>query len=626
MCGVVAVMKLDGQPVERSVLEAMGATIRHRGPDDEGTLIEGIVGLHHKRLSIIDLETGHQPMSAGGVTIVFNGEIYNYIELRETLRSCGHTFSTTSDTEVILEAYLEHGLECIPMLNGIFAFVLYDRPRGRLVVARDHFGVKPLYFYRTDTALLFASEIKALLCYPDVRSEPDLDAIRDYITFQHVLGERTLFQDVRKVLPGQYLVIDIASGAMKPVKYWTPTFIADGNHTEPYFTERLRFLLEDAVRIQLRSDVPVGAHLSGGMDSSVITTLATRCGGPLKTFTGAFAEGPDFDERPYARRVADACGATMFEVVPTAEQFVELLPQLVYHMDEPVAGPGLFPQYVVSRLAADHVKVVLGGQGGDEIFGGYARYMVAYLEQALKGAIYETNEEKEHIVSLSSILPNLPYLKQYVPMLQQFWRAGVFEPMDRRYFRLIDRSGGALGLFTDDFRAEYRREEVFGRFQEIFNHPDTLSYYNKMTHFDMVCGLPALLHVEDRMSMAVSLESRVPLLDHRIADLVASMPPAMKFKGGEMKYILRRTIADLLPEDVLKRRDKMGFPVPLHIWARGKAREFFEDTLLSTSARTRGIYDAGEVRKLLDYGSPFGRGVWGLLNLELWYRQFIDGD
>ena len=377
----------------------------------------------------------------------------------------------------------------------------------------------------------------------------------------------------------------------------------------------------------MRSDVPVGTYLSGGMDSSLVTVLASRvAAGQLQTFTGRFAEGPEFDESGYARQVAEACGARMHVITPTEEEFVDVLPLLTYHMDEPVAGPGLFPQFMVSREAARHVKVVLGGQGGDEIFGGYARYLVAYFEQAIKGAIYESTEEAEHIVSFASILPNLPSLRQYAPMMQQFWRSGLFAEMDQRYFRLMDRSGGALSLLSPAFRDEYRPESLFARFQEVFNHPDTLSYYNKMTHYDLVTNLPALLHVEDRVTMASSLESRVPLLDHRITDLVASMPPGMKFEGGELKHMLKRAIRGLVPDAILERKDKMGFPVPLHLWARGRSRDFFSDVLLSQRCRERGLFDPGQVEKLMASEGAFGRQLWGLLNLELWYRTFIDGD
>ncbi len=627
MCGFVGILTRNGARPEPGILTQMAAPIRHRGPDDEGQYVSEQVGFHHLRLAIIDLATGHQPMESDGLTIIFNGEIYNYVELRETLRKKGHTFRTASDTEVILRAYAEYGEDCVRHLNGMFAFLLHDTHKNVVLAARDHFGIKPLYFTRIGDELCFASEIKALLQHPRVPRRPDRDALNDYLTFQFVVGEATLFDGVRKLLPGHYQVIDLNTLQARTTKYWEPTFKLDPYHTEEYFIEELRRLLLDTVRLQMRSDVPVGAYLSGGMDSSLVTILASpHVGSRLKTFTGAFREGPEFNELEYAQEVARHVGADPHEVFPTEAEFCDLLPKLVYHMDEPVAGPGLFPQFIVSRLAKKHVKVVLGGQGGDEIFGGYARYLVAYVEQALKGAIFETNEEGEHIVSLRSIVPNLASLKQYVPMLKQFMGDDMFEAMDRRYFRLIDRSGGALGLLSSDFRAGYRQEAIFGRFQSVFNHPETLSYYNKMTHFDMVTGLPALLQVEDRVSMAVSLESRVPLLDYRIADLVTSMPPAMKFRGGEMKYILKRAIRHLLPAKILHRKDKMGFPVPLHLWARGRGKAFFQDVLLSSACRQRGIFDSAEVEKLLDREAAFSRRLWGLVNLELWHRQFMDGD
>jgi asparagine synthase (glutamine-hydrolysing) len=521
--------------------------------------------------------------------------------------------------------YLQFGESCVARLNGMFAFLIYDRRLRRILAARDHLGIKPLYYHVNPDGIIFASEIKALLQHPDLDIQPEESAIRDYLVFQFVLGERTLFQDVYKLLPGHYHIIQLSNLNVRSVCYWEPNFHVDLAHTEKYFLEVLRSLLEDAARIQMRSDVPLGAYLSGGLDSSIVTTLASRQSGQsIKTFTGAFAEGLEFDESSHAREVALACGAQSFVIVPDEMEFVETLPRLVWHMDEPAAGPGLFPQYILARAARKEVKVVLGGQGGDEIFGGYARYVVAYLEQALKGAIFETNEEKEHVVSLRSILPNLPALKQYTPMLRSFLGEGTFLPMDRRYFQLVDRSGGALQMFSEDFRAGFDREAAFARFQQIFNHPDTKSYYNKMTHFDMVTSLPALLHVEDRVSMAASLESRVPLLDHRIVDLVTRMPAPLKFKGAEMKYALKKSIGDILPPRILNRKDKMGFPVPLHLWARGRARDFIRETLLSTECRARGLYDAPAVERLLDEEQPFGRRLWGLLNLELWYRQFID--
>jgi len=625
MCGFVGVIHQDGKPVPFEVLVRMADRIKHRGPDDEGYLIEGPVGFYHKRLSIIDLVTGRQPMTHGPFSIVYNGEIYNYVELRESLKKLGHTFRTTSDTEVILHMYQEFGPELVSQLNGMFAFIIYDRQKNRLMVARDHFGIKPLYYYSDKNLLLFASEIKAILAHPAVKASPNFESIQEYLIFQYVLDEDTLFSGIYKLLPGHYCLIDLGTFQRKTVKYWEPDFTLDTHHTEEYFVWKLREYLEDTITIQMRSDVPVGAYLSGGIDSSVVTILASkRYSGQFKTFTGAFREGPRFDETAYAREVAAACGAQMHEIYPTEKDFIDLLHKLIYHMDEPAAGPGLFPQYMISKLAAEEVKVVLGGQGGDEVFGGYTRYVIAYLEQALKGAIYETADEGEHIVSLRSILPNLPFIREYTPMLRRFWQTGLFEPMDQRYFRLIDRTQGDRYLLSDDFRAALNENRIFSRFQKTFNHPNTLSYYNKMVHYDMVSNLPALLQVEDRVSMAVSLESRVPLLDRRIVELVASMPPRMKFKGAEMKYILKKATKDLLPQKILERKDKMGFPVPLHIWARNRVRGFFRDILLSSSCRERGIFNQCEIERLIENEDAFSRKLWGAVNLELWFRCFID--
>jgi len=626
MCGFVGVFNKDKTAVDFRLLSRMADVIKHRGPDEEGHLTEGPVGMYHKRLSIIDLVSGKQPMSFGPLTIVFNGEIYNYVELRESLKQSGHVFSTQSDTEVMLHLYLEDGPDFVRRLNGMFAFVLYDRGKKRVMAARDHFGIKPLYYFEDERHLIFGSEIKALLEHPAVKAEPDMDAIQEYLVFQFVLNSETLFKGIHKVPPAHYLLIDLESFDARAVKYWELDFTVDTRTSEADFAGRLRGLLEDSVRIQLRSDVPVGAYLSGGVDSSVITMLASRSYPQrLKTFTGAFKEGPEFDETAYARAVATACGAEVFEIFPTEDDFISLLPRLIYYMDEPMAGPGLFPQYMVSRLAAQYVKVVLGGQGGDEIFGGYTRYVIAYLEQALKGAIFETNDEGEHIVSLHSILPNLPAVKQYVPMLQKFWQDGLFEPMDARYFRLINRGGRRdRSILSDDFNRGFSIDRIFARFQQVFNNPNTLSYYNKMVHFDMSASLPALLHVEDRVTMAVSLESRVPLLDHRLVELVASMPPALKFKGGEMKYVFKHALKDLLPPVILKRKDKMGFPVPLHLWARNKLKGFCQDILLSSACKGRGLFAPTQVEKLIGQEEAFGRRLWGILALELWFREFID--
>ena len=624
MCGFVGVIN-QSKPVDFNVLQSMADAISHRGPDEEGHYIYKNIGFFHKRLSIIDLATGQQPMESTNFVIVFNGEIYNYIELREGLKRKGHIFRTTSDTEVILHMYEEYGHDCISHLNGMFSFLIYDKIREQVIAGRDHFGIKPLYFISNRDCLLFASEIKALLKHPQVNAEVNQQGLSDYLTFQFVLGDCTMFNNVCKVPPGHYLVIDLHTLKYNMVKYWTPSFSVDCFHTEEYFIQELRRLIEDTVRIQLRSDVPLGTYLSGGLDSSLVTMIASKfLPNQISTFSGAFHEGPEFDETEYIHEVVNACNAKAYEVYPTAKDFINLLPELIYYLDEPVAGPGLFPQYMVSKLAAGNVKVVLGGQGGDEIFGGYARYVIAYLEQAIKGTILETVEEGEHIVSLNSILPNLPYIKRYLPMLKTFWSSETFEPMDKRYFSLIDRMEGSIEYYTPEFLETYYRDDIFNRYKYLFNNPNTHSYFNKMTHFDMFGSLPALLQVEDRMSMAVSIESRVPLLDRRIVDLIATIPPKMKFKGGEMKYILKRSVGHLVPKKIIDRKDKMGFPVPLHIWAKEEARDFILDTLLSQKSKQRGIFDTGKVEKMIASQQPFSRQLWGMLSLELWFGNFID--
>ena len=625
MCGIVGIINKNGTTPNPLLLEKMAATIHHRGPDEDGIMCDGSVGFFHKRLSIIDITSGQQPMTYNRCTIVFNGEIYNYIELREELKIKGHSFETSSDTEVILHMYAEHGKSFVNLLNGMFAFIIYDRNENEIFIARDHFGIKPLYYYSDNEIIAFASEIKALLAHPSIKAESDPDSLYEYLTFQFIMGAGTMFKNVFKILPGHYTCIDLKNWEIKETKYWEPDFNIDHYHTEEYFVVELDKILRKTIYQQLRSDVPIGTYLSGGIDSSLVTIMAAQLlNTPIKSFSGAFNEGPEFNELQYAHFAAKKANAELFEVFPTEQEFIDLLPKLIYHLDEPVAGPGLFPQYIVSRLASQHVKVILGGQGGDEIFGGYTRYLVAYLEQALKGAIYETNEEDEHIVSLESILPNLPSLKQYIPMMKSFLKQGAFDDMDRRYFRLIDRMGSTAEFFEPDFLNGCTHEAIFKKFSVNFNNPDTKSYFNKMTHFDMLGSLPGLLQVEDRVSMSVSIESRVPLLDRRIVDLISRMPAGMKFRGGEMKYLLKKAIKDIMPPEIMKRKDKMGFPVPLHIWSKNKAKNFIMDVLLSKKSKERNMINTDYVEQLILAEQPFSRGLWGLLSLELWHNQFID--
>lgn len=629
MCGLVAFLTSGSSLSDRQYLmKQMLESISHRGPDGEGMHhVTGQILFGHRRLAVIDIEHGAQPMltSDQRYSLVFNGEIYNYQEIRKDLESQGCCFYTQSDTEVLLQLLVHRGESAIKSLNGMFAFVFHDRMSNTWIAAKDHFGVKPLYYSKTDEELLFASEIKSLLIHPEIKAKRDEHALHQYLALQFCLEDRTLFDGIKKVKPGHYL-IGQGSRILEDRCYWDTNYHIDSYNNESYYCDQLLSLLQDSVRLQIRSDVPLGGYLSGGIDSSLVCCLASKhLNRAMPMFHGRFAEGPQYDESAYAKAMADHADGHYFEVVPTADDFVRDLPKLIEALDEPLAGPGLFPQYAVSKLAREHVTVVLGGQGGDEIFGGYARYLVGYLEQALKGAILGTQEEGKHLVTLESIVPNLALLEQYTPLLSNFWNKGLFEEMDARYFHLIDRSQGLNDLLHQDAIAAFDRERLFADFQKVFNHPDTHSYINKMTHFDQKTLLPALLQIEDRVSMAVSLESRVPLLDKRIVDLVTSMPPPLKFQGGRTKHILKKTIRHLLPESIISRKDKMGFPVPLKEWMRGGiVRDFVSDTLLSQRSLQRGIFKPDTLHAMLVQQGVGSRQLWGALSLELWHQKFID--
>jgi len=627
MCGIIGIVGSNKSFFFREAMRVLS----HRGPDGEGEWLasDGSVWLGHRRLAIIDPEGGAQPLSNedGTIWITFNGCIYNYLELAQGLRQKGHRFRTYSDTEVIVHAYEEYGEDCVNRLIGMFAFAIWDGRKKVLFCARDRMGVKPFYYWIGNGKFVFASEIKALLAKQFFQPQICLNALREYLIFQAFLGEQTLFEGVLRLPPGYYLVVDGNARVVSLKQYWDLRFSIDYEHTEEYFVDHLRLLLRDAVKMRLRSDVPLGAHLSGGLDSSTVVCLAGDLNGggePLKTFTGAFREGAAYDETAYARLVAERAGAQCLEIWPTAQDFIEHLPKIIYFMDEPAAGPGVFPQYMVSRLASEHVKVILGGQGGDEIFAGYARYLVGYLEECLKGAIEETEDTARYATTLATIIPSLPMLRQYVPMLRYFWAEGLFEAQEKRYFRLMDRSTGVREIYNPEIFSGGKH--IMEEFSGIFHGSDAASFLNRMLYFDLKVHLPALLHVEDRTSMAWGLESRVPLLDHRIAELMASIPPVIKFKSGQPKYLFRKAVKNLVPGEILRRKDKMGFPVPLHIWFKGPLRDFVRDLLLSSRARQRGIFNPEALEAAADNEKDFGRVIWGALCLELWFETFIDRD
>lgn len=627
MCGISGIISTNNNAIDESTLKLMNNALSHRGPDDEGYYIDRNIGLAHRRLSIIDLSSGHQPLSNEdeSIWITYNGEIYNYLELRSVLIQKGHIFKTNSDTEVLIHLYEEYGYNCLNKLNGMFAFVLYDKNKKIIFGGRDRLGIKPFYYCFKDDFFLFASEIKAILKNPDAKSSPNYDGINDYLSFQFCLGNKTLFKNIFKLLPGNYFTLDLSKNEFNIFQYWDLDFTVDTYHTEGYFIDTLLRLIEDSVRLRLRSDVEIGSHLSGGLDSSTIACISSSLlenEMNLKTFTGGFKESKEYDETYYAKLVSESAGTVHHEIFPESSDFINYLPELIYYMDEPAAGPGLFPQYCVSKLASENVKVVLGGQGGDEIFGGYARYLVAYLEQCIKGAIFETQEEGHHVVTLESIVPNLSILKQYAPMMQSFWKQGLFDTMERRYFNLIFRGDNNSNTLSENYRID--KELAFNNFNKVFSNSNTLSYLNKMSYFDIKASLPALLQVEDRTSMSVSLESRLPLLDYRIVELMAHVPPTIKYKGGMTKYLFKKAIKNVIPEDVFERKDKMGFPVPLTEWYNDKLKDYVNEILISDTVKERKIFDINALEKQINNENQFGRVIWGALNLELWFRTYID--
>jgi asparagine synthase (glutamine-hydrolysing) len=625
MCGIGGAVSFGRSEVPHLLrsLQAMNALQAHRGPDGESTWSHphGIAGFAHRRLAIIDLETGDQPMcDRAGNQVVHNGEIYNYLELRQLLGE--RRFATKSDTEVILEGYREWGEQVLERLRGMFAFALWDEASGTLLCARDRFGIKPLYYAIADGVLYFASEAKALLPFlADV--ETDLEGVKDYLTFQLCLGGKTLFKGIRELQPGHLLRVH--NGRLETRRYWEVYYRTDFDHTEQYFDARLRELFADSISMHLRADVPLGAYVSGGHDSSIVASLASaQHPVPLIGFTGRFSED-GYDEGRYARELAAWCGFDLQEVEIGPSDFVGRIQDVLYHLDFPVAGPGSFPQFMVSQLAARSRKVVLGGQGGDEIFGGYVRYLIAYFEQCIRGAIDGTMHSGNFIVTYESIIPNLVALQGYQPLLQEFWREGLFEDLDARYFRLINRAPTLGEEINWDLLGDY---SPFETFRGIF-HGDNVgkeSYFDSMTHFDFKTLLPALLQVEDRMSMAHGLESRVPFLDHPIVELAATMPSDVKFKDGTMKHALKQALGPVLPPAIRERTNKMGFPVPLQEWltSPGPVREFVFDVLSTEKACGRTLVDNRRVLQQLDSEPRFGRKIWGLLSLELWQRAYHD--
>ena len=631
MCGIGGKLYFDpARPVARDVLERMNAVLAHRGPDDAGIFCDGAVGLAHRRLSIIDLSpAGHQPMSNedGTVWIVFNGEIYNFKSLRPDLLTRGHRFRSNSDTEVIVHLYEEHGTDCLRLLRGMFAFAIWDGPRRQLFLARDRLGKKPLCYQQDAHAFRFASEAKAILQDPEVQASPDPAGVSQYLTFGYVPSPASAFRGFRRLPPGHFLTC--RDGRVEVARYWRLRRDQKRARSEEDWCREIVAHLEEAVRLRMISDVPLGAFLSGGIDSSAVVAMMSRVSsGPVKTFAIGFEE-PEYDELPYARQVAERFGTEHHELVVRPDA-AAILPKLAWHYDEPFGDSSAVPTFYVSEMTRRYVTVALNGDAGDESFGGYDRY----LANLLAAKFDRWPGARVFRRAIRSGLPRWPLSGRRTSLLYRGRRflEGLTESPERRYARWFCHFHGdrRQELLTPEFRAGAGDGDELAAMLDLYRQTDAPDFGDATLGVDAALYLPDDLLVKvDIASMAHSLEARSPFLDHVFMEFAATIPFDLKVRGRVKKYILKRALGGLLPAPILH-RPKMGFGVPIDRWLRQELRELLSDTLLSPRACGRGYFDARVVRRLAQEHVR-GRAnwhylLWTLLMLELWHRTYIDGD
>lgn len=627
MCGICGKLSFRrGLKADTALMRRMLDTIRHRGPDDGGIYASGQIALGHRRLSIIDLNSGHQPLANedDNIWIVFNGEIYNYLELRAELILKGHVFKTSTDTEVIVHLYEEFGLDCLSRLRGMFAFAIWDAREEILLLARDRVGIKPLYYCRCNDSLVFASEIKAILAAPEVTREVSPALIDRFMTFSYMPGEETLLKNIYKLAPGSYLVAK--EGDVRIHQYW------DLHFSEPVHPRKLRDteqqfsdLLEQTVRQHMISDVPVGMLLSGGVDSTALLGLAVGTANKgISSYTVGFSHSDVADERPYARLAASAFGSVHREISITANEFVDFLPRYVWHMEEPVCEPPAIALYYVSRLARQYVKVLISGEGGDEAFAGYQNYRnLLWLERLKTLPPPWKHLIKVGIAGLSG-LSHSKRLAKYIPLLdvpiEEYYYGRTSTPF--AYF-----SSSITNFYTDDFRHSCDRDYSLAAIRTYLSNAEQYNVLAKMLYVDTKSWLPDdLLLKADKMTMANSVELRVPFLDHKILEFAASLPANFKVRGWTTKYLAKRALAGRVPKQILS-RPKTGFPVPYSSWLRNGLHGWVRDVLLDRRATNRGYFRKNAVEDLLDEHARFGlhaKEVFSLLVLELWHRTFVE--
>ena len=624
----------SGRRVEAGVVERMRDCLTHRGPDDSGLYLSGRVGLGHRRLSIVDVAAGHQPMTNedGTLHIVYNGEIYNHADYRAGLEARGHRYRTHCDTETILHLYEEEGQRCVEKLRGMFAFAIWDENKRELFIARDRLGVKPLYYVHADDgSLYFASEIKSLLAARAVTPEINFPALPDYLANHATSGEETLFRGVRRLLPGHTLLW--RDGQVEIEKYWDLRYSATdgdgaGRNDADYVAEWAE-MFRTSVRLRLMADVPLGMFLSGGIDSSAIAAVMSgMVAEPIKTFSVAFTER-EANELHYARMVAEKFKTDHHEVIVTPEEFFAELPKLVWHEDEPLAHPASVPLYFVSRLAAEHVKVVLTGEGSDEMLAGYYRYRKTVYNLSLGRRYHSLVPEGLRRL----VRRRIECLPAGSPVRRKLTRTFLCLPPDIEslYFDNFGVFGRdrQRGLLTPEAQERIGPLDPYGGVRDYLAQTDADTLLNQLLYADTKTYLHELLMKQDQMSMAASIESRVPFLDHKLVELTARLPERMKLRGMTTKYVLREAMKGLLPEPILT-RSKMGFPVPLGAWFRGPFRPLIDEHVLGARALGRGLFNPDYVRELVarhqSGAENHAERLWMLLNFELWQRQFIDGE
>jgi asparagine synthase (glutamine-hydrolysing) len=636
MCGINGIAFPAGaeRNVERAVLERMRDVIRHRGPDDEGIFLDGPVGLGHRRLSIVDVAAGHQPMTNedGSLHITYNGEIYNHADFRSMLESRGHVYRTHCDTETILHLYEEHGAACVEQLRGMFAFAIWDQCKRELFIARDRLGVKPLYYaHKLDGSFYFASEIKALIEARAVKPEINYAALPDYLANHGTSGDETLFVGVKRLLPGHTLLWR-EDGQIRIVQYWDINFAAEGAEAgrgDADLIEEWTELFRTAVRLRLMADVPLGMFLSGGIDSSAIAAMMSgMVNEPVKTFSVAFRER-EANELTYARMVAKAFQTDHHEVIVSPAEFFAALPQMIWQEDEPLAHPSSVPLYFVSRLAAEHVKVVLTGEGSDELLGGYERYYKTLYNLAV-GPHYQRLMPAPLRRALAARIGGLPADSKVRHKLSRTFLC-LAPDIESIYFDNFAVFTRAMqrDLLSAETKERAGALDPYHEMRRYYETADADSTLNKMLYADTKTYLHELLMKQDQMSMAASIESRVPFLDQKLVEFTVRLPVRLKLRRGwTTKYVLRASMQGVLPEPILARK-KMGFPVPVGKWFRGEFRSVVDEYVLGARAAGRGIFNHDYVRGLVarhQAGENHAERLWALVNFEIWLRRFVDGE